>query len=114
LNNAYREMGTKWTSSTWQTDVVNVIINQKGEEDGGEDGSEIHTAVRRSLTVHRNKQSLETISLNYVSCVYKALSILWSSVKSSHKIFFIISQNLICHKILCLYLLIIHVPSPCH
>jgi hypothetical protein len=48
---------------------VNAATKQKGEEEGGEDESEIHTAMRRSLNSSKNKQSLQTISQNNISCV---------------------------------------------
>jgi hypothetical protein len=38
-------MSVKWASSTWETDILNAAIKQKGEE-GGEDESEIRTAMR--------------------------------------------------------------------
>jgi hypothetical protein len=42
-------MHVKLASTIWQTDIVIAATDQKGEEDGGEDEGEIHTAVRRSL-----------------------------------------------------------------
>jgi hypothetical protein len=42
-------MHVKCASSTWQTDIVDAAMKQKGEEEGGENKSEICTAMRRSL-----------------------------------------------------------------
>jgi hypothetical protein len=49
LKNGYRVMHVKWASTTWQTDIVNAATKRKGIEEGGDDESEIHTAMRRSL-----------------------------------------------------------------
>lgn len=52
----------KWAFSTWQTDIVNAAMKQKGEEDGGEDNSEICTAVRS-----QNNSQKQVIITNYFS-----------------------------------------------
>jgi hypothetical protein len=66
--NGYRVMHVKWASSTYQTDDVNAATKQTGGEEG-EDQSEIHIAMRRSVNSSKNKQSLQTISQNKVSCL---------------------------------------------
>jgi hypothetical protein len=53
------------------TDIVNPATKQKREEKGGRDQSEIHTAVRRTVSTSQNKWSLQTISQNNISCVRK-------------------------------------------
>jgi hypothetical protein len=56
-------MHVNWASTTWQTDTVNAAMKQKGEEGGGGDESEIHTAVWWSLSSSQ-KQAIIT---NYFS-----------------------------------------------
>jgi hypothetical protein len=56
-------MNVNWASTTWQTDTVNATVKQKGEEEGGEDESKIHTPVRRSL----NSWQKQVIITNYFS-----------------------------------------------
>jgi hypothetical protein len=51
-------MATEWCMWTGlpahdRHSIVNAATKEKGEEEGGEDESEIHNAVRRSLTVTR-------------------------------------------------------------
>jgi hypothetical protein len=62
LKNGYRVMHVKRTSSTWQTDTVNAPVKQKGEQEYGEDESEICTAIR-SL----NSWQKQAIITNYFS-----------------------------------------------
>jgi hypothetical protein len=52
---------TKWASNTLQTDIVNAAAKQKGQEMGGENDSEIHTVIRRSL----NSSQKQAIMTNY-------------------------------------------------
>jgi hypothetical protein len=44
-----RVMHVMWAYSTWETDTINAAAKQKAEEEVGEDESEIHNDVRRSL-----------------------------------------------------------------
>jgi hypothetical protein len=50
-------------SRTWQTDIVNAATKQTGEEEGGEDESEIHTAMRRGLNCLQKQVTIT----NYLS-----------------------------------------------
>jgi hypothetical protein len=50
LMNGYSVMRVNWPSSTRQIDIVNATRKQKGEEEGGEDQNEIHTAVSKHFT----------------------------------------------------------------
>jgi hypothetical protein len=55
LKNSYRVMRVKWASSIRQTNTVNTAAKQKREEDG-ENQSEIHIAVRRSLNISQKQE----------------------------------------------------------
>jgi hypothetical protein len=48
LKNCYKVMHVNWASSTWQTDIVNVTVKQKGEKEGTVNESEIRIDMRRS------------------------------------------------------------------
>jgi hypothetical protein len=56
-------MHVKWASSTRLTYIVNAVMKQKGEEKGGENQSEISTAMWRSL----NSSQKQVIITNYFS-----------------------------------------------
>jgi hypothetical protein len=56
-------MCVKWASSTWQTDIANAAAKQRGEEEGGENESEICTAVRRN----QNSSQKQVTTSNYFS-----------------------------------------------
>jgi hypothetical protein len=47
LKNGYRGLSVKWASSTWETEIISGAVKQMRKE-GGEDESEIHTAVMRN------------------------------------------------------------------
>jgi hypothetical protein len=56
-------MCENWASSTCQTGTVSAAVKRKGQEDGGEDECEIHTAVRWNL----NSSQKQVPITNYFS-----------------------------------------------